>query len=654
MKTIKTRNKVRDIKILDKSANLSTRMKNTFVRTKTSAEQTHDPHHATPTDYATNSIQDKAQGVARGTVRHIPNPRKKIRENLDRAKGHFQEAKRNLPSERKHAAKQAQKTSQKTKSEAENLKNTANTAKDTAQDAKKAVDDAKRKFRETRQSVQNAKRGGTSPRTGSAPRGGGLSGQPVHTSTPGGGVTRPGYLNRGVIGQKSGGNAAKSLDKTAKAVKSTKKGFKKTAKGTIKTAKKSVKTAEKTAKQAVKTAQRTAKTAQKSAQAAVKAAKAAEKAARAAAKAAIQAAKLTVKAITAMIKIAVAAIKGFIAFLAAGGWIVVLVVLLIAMILLLLDSIFGIFASSEPNPDTGQTINSVIAEIDAEYTAKIDEIVSANAHDLLDMSGARAAWKQVLAVYTVRTVSDPDNPMSVAMMDDANASILRTVFWEMNTITHTLDKVEVEEDELGDDGLPTGEKVKVSKTVLRITVTHKTADEMAAQYAFNDEQKEWLAELLKPEYHSLWNALLYGITSVGNGSMIEVAETQLGNVGGEPYWRWYGFESRVAWCACFVSWCADQAGYIDAGIIPRFSLCDDGITWFKNKGQWQDSGYTPAPGDIIFFDWDGDGYSDHVGIVERVEGDKVHTIEGNTSDTCARRSYPLNSSQIQGYGIPIY
>jgi len=155
-------------------------------------------------------------------------------------------------------------------------------------------------------------------------------------------------------------------------------------------------------------------------------------------------------------------------------------------------------------------------------------------------------------------------------------------------------------------------------------------------------------------FSTVSNRLLYGITSIGDGTLLEIAETQLGNVGGEPYWSWYGFNSRVAWCACFVSWCADQVGYIDAGIIPRFSLCDDGITWFKNRSQWQSGGYTPAPGDIIFFDWDGDASSDHVGIVERVEGDRVHTIEGNTSDSCARRSYKLDSDSIMGYGIPQY
>ena len=95
--------------------------------------------------------------------------------------------------------------------------------------------------------------------------------------------------------------------------------------------------------------------------------------------------------------------------------------------------------------------------------------------------------------------------------------------------------------------------------------------------------------------------------------------TQLGNEGGQPYWSWYGFEGRVEWCACFVSWCADQCGYIESGIIPKFAGCVDGANWFKGNGQWQDRNYEPQAGNIIFFDWEGDGETDHVGIVENAK-----------------------------------
>lgn len=94
-------------------------------------------------------------------------------------------------------------------------------------------------------------------------------------------------------------------------------------------------------------------------------------------------------------------------------------------------------------------------------------------------------------------------------------------------------------------------------------------------------------------------------------------------------------------------WVAEQCGYIDAGLIPRFAWCPSGVQWFKDRGQWQDNGYTPRPGDIIFFDWESDGECDHVGIVESVADGKVNTIEGNSGDSCRRRSYDLGSVKIR-------
>ncbi len=137
----------------------------------------------------------------------------------------------------------------------------------------------------------------------------------------------------------------------------------------------------------------------------------------------------------------------------------------------------------------------------------------------------------------------------------------------------------------------------------------------------------------------------------GNGQIVSVALTQLGNEGGQKFWSWYGFDSHVAWCACFASWCGDQAGLIESGKMPKFSLCDDGIAWFQSKEKWKSRGYSPAPGTLIFFDWNGDGTSDHVGIVEKTEGSTVYTVEGNSSNAVNQRSYNINNGTIMGYGI---
>ena len=203
------------------------------------------------------------------------------------------------------------------------------------------------------------------------------------------------------------------------------------------------------------------------------------------------------------------------------------------------------------------------------------------------------------------------------------------------------------------DGNITVTYTSATKTYLYITVTHKSTSDMATVYNFTSQQKEILNELLSEDYADLWSSVLYGITG-GSKKLINVAITQIGNSGGQPYWSWYGFGSRVEWCACFVSWCANECGYIDAGIIPKFASCDVGMEWFKDHNRWQTNTYTPREGDIIFFDWDSDGYANHVGIVDKVENGKVHTIEGNSGDACKRLQYNSDDFRILGYGVPAY
>ena len=140
----------------------------------------------------------------------------------------------------------------------------------------------------------------------------------------------------------------------------------------------------------------------------------------------------------------------------------------------------------------------------------------------------------------------------------------------------------------------------------------------------------------------------------GNGQLVTIAKSQLGNEGGEKFWSWWGFTERQEWCACFVSWCADQAGLIQKEAVPKFSVCTDGVAWFQAKGKWQSGGSVPTPGTIIFFDWDHDGASDHVGIVESCDGTTVHTIEGNCGDAVKQNNYTVNSQSILGYGLVAY
>ena len=434
----------------------------------------------------------------------------------------------------------------------------------------------------------------------------------------------------------------------------------KAARATAKSTGRTIKTADAAAKTAIKTTQASAEAAKRTAVASIRAARVTAHAARVEAKAAVTAAKTVAKATADTVKAIIAGTKALVSAIAAGGWVAVLVVVVICLVGLIVGSCFGIFFSGEDS-GTGQSMQTVVREINEEYQDKLEEIKRVNPHDKLEMSGSRAVWPQVLAVYAVKTTNDPDVPMEVASMDDTRKEILTDIFWQMNDISSRTEEVTETVILETDDGH--GNIVETTTTVtqayLYITVSHKTADEMADQFGFSEEQREQLAALLADENNMLWASVLYG-TGANDDAIVPVAMSQIGNVGGQPYWSWYGFENRVEWCACFVSWCANECGYIDAGIIPKFASCTNGVNWFRERGQWAGNDIQPTPGMIIFFDWDNedevgqDSLPDHVGIVENVKNGRVYTIEGNSGDSCRENSYPLGYYQILGYGVPNY
>lgn len=339
--------------------------------------------------------------------------------------------------------------------------------------------------------------------------------------------------------------------------------------------------------------------------------------------------------------------------LAAEGGIALVLAVFILLIGAVGGSGFGIFFSAG---DTGDyTIRSAMQAINHEYVERVNAIKTSHYYDELDLSGSRAGWREVLAVYAVKYALDTTNPVDVATMTPEKQEGLSEIFWDMNELTaevSTRTDTELIEG-VDEDGNPTEEEVTYTVTILHIRVEGKTASAMAEEYSFTPDQQQLLQELLSPEYRELWSLVLYGM-SMANGEIVAVALSQVGNAGGEPYWSWYGFPYRVEWCACFVSWCANEVGYIEAGVIPMFSYCPTGAAWFQRHGQWADRSFEPTPGCLIFFDWGGDGEIDHVGIVEKCESGRVYTIEGNAGDICAKCSYRVGSSVIAGYGIPEY
>ena len=661
---IKTREKGKDIKVLDKSAVVGQRMKSAFIRSKKNAEALMDDRQATPNEYAADKTElaaddlahDAANVAASGAKTAVRQGRKLFQRQREKWAAEKRQE-NTAPAEQSHAPGPAQ-----------GIAPDAHTPQRNGGTAPERQRLPHHKHMAEHPSAQASIEHPTDTTSSYVERGRAFAKKQAERKQQVKKQAVPSDRTPQIKTQNAvQASRQKELPvKTAKqpaqamgqATKDTGMGTKNTikrAQRTIKTAQHTVKTAPRTAKTVIKTADHTAKTAQATA----RTARATAQAARVTAKATATTAKAAAKGASAAAKALLASVKALVTAIAAGGWVAILAIVLIFLIGLIVASPFGIFFSGEDS-GTGQTMPTIVQEINLEYESKLEEIESNVAHDRLELSGSRAVWPEVLAVYAVKTTTDPDNPQEVATMDDGKKELLKEIFWAMNEISHRTETATTTQTVETDDGKGNimVEEVEVTATTLYITVTHKTADEMADIYNFTADQREMLAELLAEESNGMWSAVLYGI-GTGDGEIVTVPLSQLGNVGGQPYWSWYGFESRVDWCACFVSWCANECGYLDAGVIPRFASCSIGLQWFRERGLWQDRDYEPRPGDLIFFDWDDedegqDGAADHVGIVEKVDGGIVYTVEGNSGNACRERQYAIGHAEIYGYGTPAY
>ena len=448
----------------------------------------------------------------------------------------------------------------------------------------------------------------------------------------------------------------RTLEKPEKMVKQSatsagKKNIKLAGKEATKTTQRSVKTAEHTAKASIKTSQQTAKAAQKTAQATVKASQKAAQAAKATAKATANAVKAAAKATIATVKAIIAGTKALVAAIAAGGWIAVVII----MIVVLLGSAVAMFGGgSESN-----TYTQVSAEVEAydplirQYAKQygIPEYVELIKAVMMQESGGRGLDPMQAAEGSFNTkyphepngIKDPEYSIQCGVQE------LKAAL----TSAEVESPIDMERIKLALQGYNFGNGYISWAKSKYGGYSYANAVEFSTQQAkrlgwdsYGDTQ--YPAHVLR--YYPYGRAFTAG----SNQAIVEVALTQIGNEGGQPYWSWYGFDSRVEWCACFVSWCADQCGYIDSGLIPKFAGCIDGANWFKSNSRWNDRNYEPKAGDIIFFDWEGDGTTDHVGIVEKCENGTVYTVEGNSGDACRQRQYTVGSRNIYGYGIPAY
>ena len=347
---------------------------------------------------------------------------------------------------------------------------------------------------------------------------------------------------------------------------------------------------------------------------------------------------------------------------------IMLVIVIASAIAALVASAFGIFFTGDVSGESTKTLQEVVLEINQGYNNYIEEIKTTITHDDLVIEGYGASWPDVIAVYAVFMTTKSDGATDVVHMTEEHEKVLYDIFWTMNSVTYTTEEITVIEKvpDLDDDGNQKKDDdgnllyIEQEKTTitLHITLDHVTAQQEADVLYFNAEQMAELNELLDPKNAPLWAELLKGI-GLGSSELVNLALSQLGNEGGEKFWRWAGLDTRCEWCALFVSWCADKTGLRAAGKIPYFSFVGDGVHWFKTKGKWikgsdvNSSNYDKRiyPGMIIFFDWEPDGKPNHVGIVTKVSDGYIYTVEGNRGDAVAEGSYSADSLYIYGFGF---
>ena len=591
MADIKTRDAVKGtIKTIDKAAVASERMKSAYAKTKDKAEQGYYADESSATEYAADRVSCASERVTEEGVHQFN--------------------------------KQGQKSIQTTQ---ENIGKTKDKIADFKQ--KRAA-----KAAEQRMERNMSEQHGLQIRHGTASR----------SAAPD-------------MPQSGKSQLIKTRQQSRKTIKTTarnaEKAVKSTAKGSVKTAERGVKTAQATSKATIKTAEQTAKATKEAAKASAKAAQKAAQAAKATAKATAEATKTAVRDTIAAVKVIIAGTKALISALIAGGWVSV-VIILIVVLLGCAVSLFGGGGGSNAYTPVSAEVEAyepLIQKYAKQYG--IPEYVELIKAVMMQESGGRGLDPMQAAEGSFNTryphepngIQDPEYSIQCGVQELKAALISAEV---ENPIDMEHIKLALQGYNFG-NGYISWAKTNYGGYSYANAVEFSTMQAQRLGWeSYGDTQDP--AHVLR--YYPYGRAFISG----GNQAIVEVALTQLGNEGGQPYWSWYGFDGRVEWCACFVSWCADQCGYLDSGIVPKFAGCVDGANWFKGNGQWQDRNYEPTAGTIIFFDWENDGETDHVGIVEKCENGVVYTVEGNSGDACRQNQYSVGSSSIYGYGIPAY
>ena len=599
MADIKTRDAVKGtIKTLNKAAIAGERIKFAYAKTKDKAEQGYSAEENSPTEYAADKFSHASGRIKDEGIHQFNKQGQKnvqtTKENIGRAKDKIAEFK----------TKRAVKAAEQKKAQA------------------------------------------VAEQNGSLIRNGAASRSPVPD------VPKQGEMPQTQTGAsqliKTRRQGKKTIKTTARNAERT---VKTTAKGTVKATEKGVKTAKATSKTAIKTTEQTAKAAQKTAKASAKAAQKTAQTAKATAKATAEATKATVRATIAAVKAIIAGTKALISAIIAGGWVAVLIILIVVLL--------GCAVSLFGGGSDSTSYTPVSAEVEA-YTPLIQkyakqygipEYVELIKAVMMQESGGKGSDPMQAAEgsFNKKYPHEPNGIKDPEYSIECGVQELKAAL----TSAEVESPIDMERIKLALQGYNFGNGyISWAKTNYG-GYSYANAVEFSAIQAKRLGWEKY-GDTQYPSHVLRYYPYGRAFTSGGNQAIVEVALTQLGNDGGQPYWSWYGFGGRVEWCACFASWCADQCGYLESGIIPKFSLCSDGVNWFKGNGQWKDKNYEPQAGDLIFFDWGSDGSIDHVGIVEKCEDGTVYTVEGNSGDACKQQSYPVGSGSIYGYGCPAY
>lgn len=592
-RTIKTRHVQKDIKVLDKTVTAAEHMKGAYIRTRDSAEQTQVKEQGSPVSYAEDQVMEKGERAARGTVQQAGKQGEKVIHAV-REKGRAKkEAEAFREKNGEPSAFSFSSGTEKTYQPKEQMKNRAG-----AQTGRTVGEQAGKKGAQIRE----------------------LPKQTVKTA-----------------------------DRGEKTIKTVNASVKTSGKAAVKGTGRTIKTAERTGRSAVRTTEVAARTAGQGARAAVLTTQWTAAAARQAAIAAMQTAKAAAKAAAAAVKAVIAATKALVSAILAGGWIVVLILIIV----ILFGALFSMVGGSNSS-----TVTPVSAEVEAyeplirQYARQygIEEYVELIKAVMMQESGGQGTDPMQASEcgYNTRYPNTPNGITDPEYSIDVGIQNLAACLQEAGVES----PVDMKHIKLALQGYNYGNGYISWAKENYGGYTYANAVEFSEMMA---ERNGWSSYGDKEYVSHVLRYYVFGRIPTGTGSqaIVQVALTQEGN-GGDTYWSWYGFSSREEWCACFVSWCADQCGYIEAGVIPKFSLCSAGMEWFESQGQFMDGSYVPAIGDLVFFDWENDGSIDHVGIVESVVDGTVYTVEGNSGDKVARRSYPIGYGQIVGYGVPAY